>query len=367
MPRVLKPGTAGLRDMGEFGHSDREDVRCSATLHRKHNDSVRSRWQNDRMGANQEHRACRGFTLIELSIVLIIIGLIVGGVLVGQNLISAASVRAEVTQIEKFNTAANTFFQKYGYLPGDIKDPDASSFGFQARGQYAGEGDGNGLLEGATADSAGNDWCNAAIGTGETTMFWVDLSTAQLIEGSFSTASTHVTNSATITPTSSPSLSAFVPQAKIGSSNYIYVYCGGYYLSAGGPHTGDNRNYFGLSAVASSGAAGVPGRLVSSPGLTVQQAYAIDSKADDGLPQSGRMMAFYLTGSSMLWAAGGGMGGAFNGSGGGLNPTTAAVPGSATTCYDNGSTAGQPQQYSVEISGGANVNCALSFKLQAGD
>ena len=70
-----------------------------------------------------------GFTLIELSVVLVIIGLIVGSVLVGQSLISAAGVRATIAQIEKYNTAANTFREKYGYLPGDIKDPDASSFG----------------------------------------------------------------------------------------------------------------------------------------------------------------------------------------------------------------------------------------------
>jgi hypothetical protein len=86
--------------------------------------------------------------------VLVIIGLIVGGVLVGQR---AAGVRATISQIEKYNTAANTFYGKYGYLPGDIKDPDASSFGFRSRGQYAGEGDGSGKLEGVYGDCAG---CN---------------------------------------------------------------------------------------------------------------------------------------------------------------------------------------------------------------
>lgn len=57
------------------------------------------------------------FTLFELSIALVIIGLIVCGVLVGQGLIRAPGVRAAITQIEKYNTAVNTFVGKYGYLP----------------------------------------------------------------------------------------------------------------------------------------------------------------------------------------------------------------------------------------------------------
>src|SRR3984885_348580 len=82
----------------------------------------------------------KGFTLIELSIVLVIIGLIVGGVLVGQDLIRAAQVRATVTQIEKYNSAVNTFRGKYGALPGDLNAGTAATFGFAARGPGVGQG-----------------------------------------------------------------------------------------------------------------------------------------------------------------------------------------------------------------------------------
>jgi hypothetical protein len=69
-----------------------------------------------------------------MTIVLVIIGLIVGGVLVGQNPIASATMRAHVTQIEKFNHGANAFFEKYGYLPGDIPAGPAGQFGFAVRG-----------------------------------------------------------------------------------------------------------------------------------------------------------------------------------------------------------------------------------------
>lgn len=60
-----------------------------------------------------------GFTLVELSIVLVIIGLVIGGVLVGKELIRAADIRANIADIEKLKTTINTFRLKYNCLPGD--------------------------------------------------------------------------------------------------------------------------------------------------------------------------------------------------------------------------------------------------------
>ena len=97
----------------------------------------------------QQHRdRSAGFTLIELSIVLVVIGLLVGGVLVGRDLMAASAIRAQISQIEKYQQAVNTFKGKYGYLPGDIPAPEASRFGFSARGTFLGMGDGNGIIEG---------------------------------------------------------------------------------------------------------------------------------------------------------------------------------------------------------------------------
>jgi hypothetical protein len=55
-----------------------------------------------------------------------------GGVLVGQDLIKVAQTRAQITQIQKFDSAANTFVTKYGYLPGDIPAAVVTQFGFTA-------------------------------------------------------------------------------------------------------------------------------------------------------------------------------------------------------------------------------------------
>lgn len=124
-----------------------------------------------------------GFTLIEVSIVLVIIGLIIGGVLVGRDLIRAAEVRATIAQFERFNVAANAFRNKYNCLPGDC--PTAGEFGIDPLS--AGNGDGfigpcaDGNISSHTGCFTGYDECASPIAQ-EMVNFWYHLSAASLID-----------------------------------------------------------------------------------------------------------------------------------------------------------------------------------------
>ena len=156
-------------------------------------------------------------------------------------------------------------------------------------------------------------------------------------------------------------MALYLPTAKIGLGNYIYVWSGGWGAASWPAAIPDGKNYFGLSAITALD----EWEILSNAGLTVAEAYNIDTKIDDGLPQSGKVMAMYLDnshGNIVEWAAGGGNMGAYNGSPYD-GPTTAATPGSPTTCYDNGSVTGT-QHYSMEQNNGAGINCALSVQFQ---
>jgi prepilin-type N-terminal cleavage/methylation domain-containing protein len=294
----------------------------------------------------------QGFTLIELSIVLVIIGLIVGGVLVGQSLINAATIRAQVTQIEKYNQAANTFFGKYGALPGDITPQAVTQFGFiasPARAGGVGVGDGNGELDGTT---------DSYLQEGELLFFWEDLSTnSGLIEGGFNSAygTGGVIREAGVNScTSIVTCSHYFPYAKISNAAFVYVYSGyanGFPTNCTNGGVGGARNcgpnFFGISVITSYTYGGA---TTISPALTVSQAYAIDQKIDDGLPTTGNVLAQFL---ALPYSATPGPGWSTNGS----------TPG-ASTCYD---TSTGIAAYSISYQSGALMNCGISFRMQAGD
>ena len=59
-----------------------------------------------------------GFSLIELSIVLIIIGLLVAGITGGASLIKSAELRSFMSELRNYQTAVNAYYTATGELPG---------------------------------------------------------------------------------------------------------------------------------------------------------------------------------------------------------------------------------------------------------
>lgn len=94
---------------------------------------------------DKRHSGREGFTLVELSIALIIIGLLVGAVLQGRDMIARARLDATVTQIEAIATAFDGFRDRYGALPGDYAQAVLSF------GAGVDNGDGNGTIDGTGA------------------------------------------------------------------------------------------------------------------------------------------------------------------------------------------------------------------------
>lgn len=124
-----------------------------------------------------------GFSLVELSIVLVILGLLTGGILAGQNLIRASELRSVSVQINQINTAFMTFRDKYFALPGDMRNAQ-DFWGVQnatpatckttaSNSALTCNGDGNGQIQ------------YSATGANETFRAWQQLANAGLIEGSY--------------------------------------------------------------------------------------------------------------------------------------------------------------------------------------
>src|SRR5271156_1769333 len=99
-----------------------------------------------------------GFTLVELSIVLVIIGLIIGGVLTGRQIMQNAEITNALNAIQAFDAQFQTYTQNYGVLPGD--DPAAN-------------GNGDGTLQGSF---------DSVTATDESRLAWADLRAADLVK-----------------------------------------------------------------------------------------------------------------------------------------------------------------------------------------
>ncbi len=186
----------------------------------------------------------KGFTLVELSIVIVVVGLIIAGVTAGSSMVSNARLMSIISEVNRYKTAISTFKLQYDALPGDFNKASLYWSG-------ALNGDGNKIV----------------LGTNEGLYAWKHMALAKLIPGQYTGA---VGSGGAIygkigvnVPGSSFSTDAAY-QFYTGSGNlYHAIQIGGY---------SDSCNSW------------INGRL-----LTVSQAYSIDKKIDDGLASSGNV------------------------------------------------------------------------------
>lgn len=207
----------------------------------------------------------RGLSLVELSIVLVILGLLTGGILAGQSLIRASELRAVSTEYGKYVGATQAFRDKYFALPGDmanaqsfwgIQDPTpATCKTTTSTSALTCNGDGDGII------------ASTAVGSDERMRFWQHLANAGLIEGQYT--GVYVSFAANEEPSS-----------KFGNGTW-YAVTYGNVMAATTKFAGNYGHTFTISSRPSP-------YDIFSP----EEAWNVDTKMDDGLPGTGRVIAW---------------------------------------------------------------------------
>ena len=94
----------------------------------------------------------QGFTLVELSVVLVIIGLIVASVVAGKELIRNSQLQSVIRVAQSYEGAIRAFRWRYKAFPGDMSN---------AEEYWPGEtvnGDGDGLIKPNSMDESLPAW-----------------------------------------------------------------------------------------------------------------------------------------------------------------------------------------------------------------
>jgi len=204
------------------------------------------------------------FSLVELSIVLVILGLLTGGVLTGQNLIRAAELRSVTTELNNYQTAVMAFKDKYLAFPGDMSN--ATDFWGAKTGC------------GATPSGTGTQTCNGdgtgLISSDEKFTFWQHLSNSGLIEGSYT--------GEPLTGTYIAGPGENLPVSKFPNGIWSVTH----WNVIGNSSNFDNNygNHFLYGAIS------VAPWINSSAVLSPIDAWGIDKKIDDGMPATGKLL-----------------------------------------------------------------------------
>jgi len=264
----------------------------------------------------------QGFTLIELSILMIIVGLIIAGILSGKDLITNSQIRAVILQDKQFDQAVSAFKDQYGGLPGDYLPADGTAgVNFTLNGKSVTAGNGDSQVTDGGASTSGY-----AKPTGELFWFWADLLAGNYIGTQISTTMPTLASLKSLSAAQIYNLQLF-PQSKLGR-NSVWV---AFNVGA--------IPYYQLGAISTD----ANSYMVSAEtALTPFEASSIDTKIDDGFGDNGVVQAM---------GAGAGAGVALD-----VTPATNGTSGQSGKCLVTG-TAGA-QVYNTVLTSPA---CQLRF------
>lgn len=223
------------------------------------------------------HREQKGFSLVELSIVLVIIGLISAGVVAGNSLIRSAYISSTIKEANSLITAVNSFKLAYGQLPGDFNEATDYWGATDSAGNTIYNGNNNRKI-----------CCVSAGGGGfpiENLPFFQHLAFAELIPGQYdvdSNANPLPVENTLVAPTNS-------------DDGWVALYFG----DGGGSNgwgTSQNQLYTKTGNAISIGDSAQ--NYLDGGVITSKNARAIDIKIDDGEPARGNFYTIKGTDAS---------------------------------------------------------------------